>query len=85
MAKRVRESDVYAIESWVLGFMSGLTYAEGPKYKPIAQSGVQRQLDEYCGAHPQARLQDAAIDLAKRIPEARPPKAGYWEAPVQIP
>jgi len=85
MAKRVRESDVYAIESWVLGFMSGLTYVEGPKYKPIAQSGVQKQLDEFCAAHPQARLDEAAIDLAKRIPETKPPKPGSWEPPVQIP
>lgn len=85
MAKRVHELDPYSIESWMLGFMSGLTYAEGPKYKPVDQLGVKKQLDEYCRAHPQARLQDAAIALSKRIPEATPPKPGQWEAPIQIP
>ena len=69
----------------MLGFVSGLTYAEGPKYKPIDQFGVQKYLDEYCRANPRARLQDAAIALAKRIPETDPPKPGFWEAPVQIP
>lgn len=85
MARRVNHGDVFPIESWVLGFISGLTYAQGPKYKSIDQLGVQKHLDEYCQANPRARLQDAAIALAKRIPETNPPKPGEWDAPVRIP
>jgi hypothetical protein len=85
MARRVNHDQIDPIESWVLGFISGLTYAQGPKYKTIDQNGVQRHLDEYCQANPRARIQDAAIALAKRIPETNPPKPGDWEAPVQIP
>lgn len=84
MARRVNHGDIYPIESWVLGFVSGLTYSEGPKYKTVDQIGVQKHLDEYCQANPRARIQDAAIALAKKIPETNPPKPGSWEAPVPI-
>ena len=85
MARRVNHGDIYPIESWVLGFVSGLTYVKGPKYKNIDQLTVREHLDEYCQSNPNARLQDAAIALAKRIPETAPLKPGDWEAPVRIP
>jgi hypothetical protein len=49
--------------SWVLGFLSGIGYADAPRHDPLRgvdAEGVAGWLDNYCQAHPLQKLVDAA-------------------------
>lgn len=61
-----------SLESWVLGFLSGIGYMGSDDVDPMRgldNYAVAGWIDNYCGAHPLEKIVDAARALYRAHPD----------------